>query len=307
MIQDLERPKKNFLRAIILILIADVVLTAQAVFVKLSSAYVSTNFLCFARSFINLLMLLIWVAIAKSAPKFKELFQTEYRSKHLIRSIAGTLAIYGFYYGINLLSLSSGTLLFYTFPLFVPIVSRVWLRVQIIPRMWWGLGVAFLGIIFVLRPGAGIFDLAAFIPLVGAVFAATAVVSMRTLHFTEPWEKIMAYYFTISVILTAIVTFFTTDLTQEIFNGKSLLFILGAGVFAALFQSLLTFASKYAPVRFLSPFVYLSFVFGVISETLIWHTAIHPGVIIGFLLIVVGTVVMVLLYPKDDLKFKEKK
>ncbi|MCB1080689.1 MAG: DMT family transporter [Chlamydiia bacterium] len=307
MIQHLERPQKNFPLAIMLILLADVMLAAQAVFVKLSSTYLSTNFICFARSFVNLVMLIFWVVFAPSAPKFSQLFQSDYKKKHFLRSGAGVAALYCFYYGINEMSLSSGTLLYYTFPIFVPLVSRLWLRVQIIPRMWWGIGVAFMGILFIFRPGSGLFDPVAFIPLLGAVFGAIAVVSMRTLHFSDPWEKIMAYYFTASVVVTALVLLFTADFTQEIFNVKSVLFVTLAGVFAALFQVFLTLASKWAPVRFLSPFIYISFIFGAVAEVMIWKRVIHPGVIVGFLLIVVGTILMVFLYPKEDLTFKEKK
>ena len=74
----------------------------------------------------------------------------------------------------------------------------------------------------------------------------------------------------------------------------------------------MTISAKFAPIRLISPLVYLSFVFGVIIQYFIWGERIADGVILGFCLIVVGTVLLIFLYPKDDLKFvklkeKEKK
>lgn len=60
MIQHLQRPKKRLSLAILLIIIASVFLAVQAMCVKLASSYLTTNFLTFARSFVNLVMLMIW-------------------------------------------------------------------------------------------------------------------------------------------------------------------------------------------------------------------------------------------------------
>jgi len=305
MIQHLNRPKKRIGLAILLIVIATVMLAIQAMFVKLASKELSTNFLCFVRMFVNVIMLMAWVALSPIAPQFKQLFKTTNISHHAVRSIFGVAAVYCFYYSITQLSLATGTLIFYSFPLFVPLVSRLWLKVKIVNRLWWGLGIAFLGLLIVLRPGKDLFNLMSLVPLVGAIFGGAAVVAVRTLNYTEPWERITAYYFTFGVIVTAIVLYFFPD-HDVIYMSKSFGYAVLAGVFAALFQVLLTIAAKFAPMRLISPFIYLSFIFGAIIQYVLWGQGVSIGVVLGFCLIVIGTALLVFLYPKDDLQFHSK-
>lgn len=275
-------------------------------FVKLASDYLSINFLTFARSLVNLILLLIWVTLSPTAPKISELFKTKNYRHHAVRSVFGVAALYCFYFSIYKLSLATGTLIFYSFPLFVPLVSRVWLRVKFVHRLWWGLGIAFIGLLFVIRPGEDLFNPLSIIPLIGAILVATAVVAVRTLHYTETWEGIMAYFFTLAVLVTAIVLYLFPD-GKEVYTFKSLSFAFLAGLFAAIFQFLITVSAKFAPMRLISPLVYLSFVFGAIIQFFIWGVGIPEGVILGFCLIVVGAVLLIFLYPKDDLKFVDRK
>ncbi|MDJ0652278.1 MAG: DMT family transporter [Simkaniaceae bacterium] len=158
MIQHLKRPKKRLFLAISLMVIAALSLAIQAMFVKLASDYLSTNFLTFARSIVNLILLLIWVALSPTAPKISELYKTKNYRYQAVRSVFGVAALYCFYFSINHFSLATGTLIFYSFPLFVPLVSRIWLRVEFVHRLWWGLGIAFIGLLFILETGESLFN-----------------------------------------------------------------------------------------------------------------------------------------------------
>lgn len=306
MIQHLKRPQKRLALAVGLMVAASVALAIQAACVKLASDYLSTNFLTFARSFVNLVVLLVWVACSPTAPKFSELFKTNNYKHHAVRSIFGVAALYCFYFSINNFSLATGTLIFYSFPLFVPLVSRMWLRVRFVHRLWIGLGIAFIGLLFVLRPGENLFNPLSLVPLLGAMLAATAFVAVRSLNYTEPWERITAYFFTLSVIVTAIVLHLFPD-GKEVYTFHSLGLAFFAGITAATFQVLLTISAKFAPMRLLSPIVYLSFIFGALIQYFLWGEKIAHGVILGFCLIVVGTILLIFLYPKDDLNFAPKK
>ncbi|MCB1082040.1 MAG: DMT family transporter, partial [Chlamydiia bacterium] len=306
MIQHLKRPQKRLILGMVLMVIASLVLAVQAACVKLASKELSTNFIVFARSLVNLIVLLVWVALSPTAPKFSELFKGKNYRYFAVRVIFGLAAVYCFYISINHFSLATGTLIFYSFPLFVPIISRIWLGVKLIRRLWWGLGIAFIGLLFVLRPGENLFNPLSFVPLVGAIFIATAFLAVRALRYTEPWERITAYFFTFSVIVSAVVLYLSPDRVEE-YSFYSLGLAGLAGFFAAIFQGLLTVAAKFAPMRFLSPFVYLSFIFGAVIQYFLWGESVAHGVILGFCLIVVGTILLVFLYPKEDLQFAQKK
>ncbi|MCB1109680.1 MAG: DMT family transporter [Chlamydiia bacterium] len=306
MIQADQRPQKRLGLGIFTVILATVALAIQAMFVKLASPDLSTNFICFSRTAVNFILLIGWILISPKTEKGKELYQTKRFGHHLIRSLAGVAAIYCFYYSITLLTLATGTLIYYSFPLFVPLISRVWLKITILKRLWWGLSVAFLGLLIVLHPGKELFDPLVLIPLLGAIVAAIAVIAMRILNYTEPWERITLYYFAIGVIVATIVLLLFPD-PNAVYTPRSLTYAVLAGVFGAIFQVALTFSAKFAPMRLISPFIYLSFIFGAVIQYIIWGQAVKMGEVIGFILIVAGTILLVFLYPKDDLQFHLKK
>lgn len=308
MIQHLERPEHNFRLAITLILVADLFCAMQAIFVKMASPYFSATALVFGRSVINLLLLYGWVLCTSGGKRFKTLYYAKVWKYHLIRSFSGVGAVFCLYYGLVLMPIGPATLLFFTFPIFIPLVARVWLRVALIHRLWWGLGISFIGILFVLHPGAGLFNPSALIPLLGAILGSTATVSIRVLHrYGESSDTIMAYFFTISVIISGVVVLITGDYSTDHLTLSSGLLVLLAGVFAALFQTVFTLSTKYATTRFLSPFIYGIFIFSAVADYFFWGKIPKMGTVFGFVLIAIGTVLMIFLYPKDDIKFVPKK
>ncbi|WP_420420840.1 DMT family transporter [Simkania sp.] len=303
MIQHLERPQHKFKLAVTLILIADLFCAIQAIFVKMASPYFSANTLVFGRCLVNLLMLYGWILFSTGGKGFKTLYRAKEWKLHLIRSVAGVGAVYCLYYGLALMPIGPATLLFFTFPIFIPIVARVWLRVAIIHRLWWG-----LGILFVLRPGAGLFNPAAFIPLLGAICGSVATVSIRVLHrYGEDTDTIMAYYFTAGVMVSGLILLFTREFLFETFTFATTSLIVLAGVFAALFQTVFTLSTKFATARFLSPFIYGIFIFSAVAEYFFWGKVPQMGTLWGFGFIAVGTILMIFLYPKDDIQFVPKK
>lgn len=308
MIQHLERPHHKFKLAVSLIILADFLCAMQAIFVKMASPYFSANTLVFGRCLVNLLMLYGWVLITTGGKGFKTLYRIKEWKYHLVRSIAGTGAVYCLYYGLALMPIGPATLLFFTFPIFIPIVTRIWLRVALIHRLWWGIGISFLGIVFVLRPGAGLFNAAALIPLLGAICGSIATVSIRVLHrYGESTDAIMAYYFTMGVVVSGLILLFTRDFLTETFTFANTSLIVLAGIFAAFFQTVFTLSTKFASTRFLSPFIYGIFIFSAVAEYFFWGKIPKMGTFFGFALIAIGTILMIILYPKDDVKFVSKK
>ncbi|MEM7174312.1 MAG: DMT family transporter [Chlamydiota bacterium] len=296
--------KKKLKVAIPLMLATAFFLSLQALFVKLISPRLSVNVLTFTRCLINLIVFLAWYLIRKRGRSWRVLVHTKQWKLHAIRAAAGIGAIYCFYYGVHLLSLSSATLLTFSFPLFVPIVARLWLKIKLFHRLWWGLGVSFAGLVFILRPEKGVFDAWALIPLLGALGVATAVISVRRLHYTEPTDRIMAYFFVIGTGISGLIMIIFPSWAKSTFSLYTLGIALLVGVLAVLCQTLLTLAMKYAPARLLSPFFYVTFVFGAGFDWLIFQQPLHLGIAIGFLLVVIGSGLVIAFYPKEDLIFK---
>lgn len=278
-------------------LLADLMIALQGASVKLAAEYFSSNFLVFIRFGLNLVFLLVWLGCNRKP--IKHTFYTTAWKYHAIRSLGGVGAIYGCYLGLVYLPISPATLLFFSFPVFTPLVTRIWLKIEIQPRLWWGLGMTFLGLVFVLKPGAGVFDFHAFIPLGGAVLAATAGVAVRKLHYTDSTNTILLYFFMTGVGVAGILQLFQIHLMHEVFHTKSVILLLLVGVFSTGFQWLYTAAARYGTARLLSPFLYLSFIFTTVEDIFIWKLPVHLGIVIGFFLLLAGTTLYVLMYPKE--------
>ena len=55
----------------------------------------------------------------------------------------------------------------------------------------------------------------------------------------------------------------------------------------------------------ISPFFYLTVIFSMVIDKLVWKNAISPVTLIGFVLIVVGAILLLVLYPKEDFIIKK--
>ncbi len=307
MIQHLERPQKRLGRAIGLMVLANLFCAIQALLVKEGAAHFTTNALVFGRCLVNLILLYGWVVCTQGRQGVRTLYATKALKYHCLRSLLGIGAMYCFYYALHFLTVSLATLILFTFPVFIPLVTRLWLKVKIVHRLWWGLALSFLGIILVLSPSGRFFQWAIFIPLIGAIFTSFSVVTVRVLHYhAESTSTIMAYFFSAGVVVSSLFFWGDGGVSARAITGRGVILVLSIGVAAAFFQTLVTLAAKYAPSRFLSPFIYGVFIFSALGDYWIWDTLPSWETGLGFVMICLGAAFMVLLYPKNDVTFIQK-
>src|SRR5262249_10197317 len=119
----------------------------------------------------------------------------------IVRGTVGMAAMYCFFFVIAKLGLAEALLLNYSLPLFIPLVERAWLGEPIPRGIWKPISIGLLGLVFILKPGLGLFQPVALIGALGAVFAATAQVGVRSLTRTESVTKIVFYFSIISTLV----------------------------------------------------------------------------------------------------------
>lgn len=173
--------------------------------------------------------------------------------------------------------------------------------------MWIGLTIAFVGVLFILRPDAGIINIGALIGLMGGLFGAVAMIGIRRLHHVgEPSPRIMAYFFT-SLMIVGFITSLLIPQTYSIeLTGKVIFYLVMVGLMTVGYQTCLTYAGKHAPMRLLMPFLYLTTIFTLFPDSYIWHDHLTWGIFLGIALIIIGTVLKVLLFPKHDVILNKK-
>jgi drug/metabolite transporter (DMT)-like permease len=230
---------------------------AMGAAVKIASASLPNAMLVFARSALGLVALLPWLVRLG-----RRNLATRHLREHVLRGLAGLGAMYCFFYAIAHLRLADAVLLNYSLPLFMPFIESVWLHEPFPRRLWWGVGLGFLGVVVILRPGPGIFQPAALAGLAAALFAAVAQVGVRRLTRTEPSSRIVFYFGLISTAVSAL------PLVREWRTPAPALWLtlVALGVLATGGQLLLTEAYAFAPAARVGPFIYTSVVFAGVFD-----------------------------------------
>jgi drug/metabolite transporter (DMT)-like permease len=229
--------------------------------VKVASEHLSNAMVVFLRNAFGLLALLPWLPRLGARG-----LRTSAWREHLVRGLAGLAAMYCYFYAIAQIGLAEAILLNYSLPLFMPLIARAWLGESVPPRLWPALGLGFLGILLILRPGVGVFRPAALAALLAAVLAALAQVGVRRLTRSEPITRIVFYFSLISAVVSGIplVKFWTRPA-----SGLWPVLI-SLGVLATLAQLLLTRAYAQAPAAQVGPFIYTSVVFAGLLDWFLW-------------------------------------
>ena len=162
------------------------------------------------------------------------------------------------------LPLTDAFALIMTTPLMVMVLSVPLLREKVTGHSWLAVLIGFCGALVVIRPGFGVFQWAAVLPLLSAAFFAFFQLGVRQLTSTHTPYDIL-FFVSVGPLLasSALVGFFWASPA-----GFSWLLMALMGVGAGLAQFLLIAALKHAPASLLAPFTYIqlisSTIFGII-------------------------------------------
>lgn len=162
---------QSMLAGIITILLTVFAMALTDAFVKFSSADMTLWQIYVCRS---VLALPVLVFLAKGQVWPKAVGWVTLRSLVLVTMY---LAIYA---AIPLLDLSIVAAALYTGPLFIVLLSTVFLREPISAMQWIAVALGFVGVLFVVRPSGADFTALSLIPVVAAFLYAVAAVLTRT-------------------------------------------------------------------------------------------------------------------------------
>lgn len=233
----------------------------MAASIKIASRSLPNTTVVFFRNAAGLLALLPWLV-----PLGWRGLGTRHLAEHLVRGLGGLASMYCYFYALARLPLADAVLLNYCLPLFLPMVEKAWLGEPVPRGLWRALGLGFAGLLLVLRPGFGLFQPAAVVGLLAAVFAAVAQVGVRRLTQTEPVTRIVFYFGAIATAGSALPLATGSWATPP---PPLWGVLLAAGVLATAGQLLLTRAYAQAPAAQVGPFIYTSVVFAGLLDWLL--------------------------------------
>src|SRR5262245_63819916 len=272
----------RFSLGVLLTVLAFLAVAVMSAFAKAASdTGLSAGVLVFFQNAISLALLLPWVLRGGVAG-----LKTRRPALHFIRAVGGLLSQYLLFVALKYIPLVDAVLLANAAPLFIPLITWLWLKQAIPAKLWASLGIGFVGIVLILQPGGQLFSWATPLALVAGACSDLALVAVGLLDTTEPPARILAYYFAISSVLTA--PFLVTDWTTP--GGWGWLWLGGVGVTMALAQLLLILAYDQASAAALSPFNYSVVVFSGLIGWLVWGQVPNVLSLVGVVLVCVAGV-----------------
>ena len=276
--------RDNLPRGAALMLAAALLFAVAGAIIKHVSEQLPNEMVVFFRSFFGLLALAPF--FLRHGPRH---YATRRLGAHLVRALAGLTAMYCYFYAISRLPLAEAVLLNYTAPLFIPLAALFWVGEPFGRKLWWPIGVGFVGIVLILKPGLSLLAPIALIGLASGLFSALAMAGIRKLTDTEPAIRVVFYFSLASTLVSALPLAWSWQTP----TANLWLPLILIGVFSTVAQILMTLGYAHAPAAQAGPFLYAIVVFAGIFGWALWEEV--PGWLsfAGTLLVVLAGVLTI--------------
>jgi drug/metabolite transporter (DMT)-like permease len=274
----------NLARGAALMLAAALLFAATGAIIKHVSAQLPNEMVVFFRSFFGLLALTPF--FLRHGPRT---YATQRLGAHLVRALAGLTAMYCYFYAIAHLPLAEAVLLNYTAPLFIPLAALFLVGEPFGRKLWWPIGIGFVGVGLILKPGLSLLAPIALIGLAAGLFSALAMAGIRKLTNTEPATRVV-FYFSLTSTLVAALPLAWRWQTPAADLWLPLILI---GVLSTLAQILMTRAYAHAPAAQVGPFLYAIVVFAGLFGWALWQEIPDWLSLAGTLLVILAGILAI--------------
>ncbi|HET6518299.1 MAG TPA: DMT family transporter, partial [Geminicoccaceae bacterium] len=215
------------LRGTLWILLSCLLFASSSALVKLLGQRLDTFEIAFFRSVLGLLMILPF--LLRAGPG---IFRTPHLGLHLVRALFGVAGMVSGFYAVTHLKLADAAALGFTTPLFLIVLAAVALGETVRARRWTATLIGFAGVLIMVRPGAGVVELAALVAVFGAFCAAVVKLLIKRLTATENHLTMLAWL----GLFTTAFTGLPAALAWQTPTASELLLLLALGAVSSLAQ-----------------------------------------------------------------------
>ncbi|GKU78823.1 DMT family transporter [Paenibacillus sp. L3-i20] len=202
-----------------------------------------------------------------------------------LRGVLGGLYMLAYFYTLAKMPLTDASILAHLSPIFVIILSGVFLKEQISRRTWSLLPIVFIGALLLIKPYQySSYSVYAIAGLLSAFFAAAAGISIRFLSKSHHAYEIV-FYFVATSTLVAVPFMWGQFVLPNVREG---LFLLLIGIISLLGQLILTKAFTYSNAVVVQVVSYFGIVLNTLFGFLFWEEVPDMITIIGGLFIIAG-------------------
>lgn len=200
----------------------------------------------------------------------------------IARSALGLTGVLFNIYAIDHMILSDADTLMKLNPFWTILLSLFFLREKIFKYQIIAMIVAIAGMLFVVKPEFSSAMIPSLIGLMSGIFAASAYTCVRALSTREAPYTIVFYFSFFSIIVLIPFTIFT----YEPMSWLQMLYLLGAGLSAAVGQIGITLAYSFAPAKDISIFTYASIIFTALFGFVLFGDSPDFYAMLGYVIII---------------------
>jgi drug/metabolite transporter (DMT)-like permease len=279
-------------RGVFFILASSFTFSIMSLLVKLLSKEIPSTEIVFFRSFIGLIILVIYIN------NHDYTFKAKNKKLLALRGFLGALGLLGFFYTVSKIKLGDASILMQSSPIYVVIFSAIFLKEKIKNYFYFILVFALIGTALIIKPD---FDFSSSIPsftgVLAAIFAGSAYVVVKRLSSDHSTYTIVLWF----VVASSIVSFPLMLPNFVIPNMKESILLILVGITSTISQILMTKAYRYEKASIVSILTYSVVLYNIFWGYLIWGEVLDVLSTIGGFLILASCISISYLNNKDKI------
>lgn len=244
--------------------------TLMVIAVKMLADSVPLGQIVFFRSAVALIPLVLYLILTDSFPSG---LSTKRPVAHIVRCLMGCIALFTSFASLAYLPMSHATIIGFLAPILSVILARFTLGEEVSKIRWFAVTFGFLGVLTLVLPKLTAITLnqayllGLLLAFSSAFFTSGAKIQTRSLALTENAGAI-AFYFALTCSIAGLGTIFWGWIQPNI---EQLIWLIGAGLAGGVAHIMMTLALQYDEVSKLAPFEYLSLIFAVLADVLLFN------------------------------------
>ncbi len=272
-------------RGIVLMLTAVFVFSVQDAVVKWLTADYPVMQVMFFRGVFGMIpcAVIVWRAGGWAKTRTRRL------GAHLWRGGTILAALITFYLAISRMPLADVVAIAFSAPLFMTALSVPLLGERVGARRWAAVLVGFVGIVIIVRPGAGVLGPAALLALASSVLFAVGMTVTRRLSRSESSATILLYFTLLNIVVGSAFMPFQWVTPP----AADALLLASVGLTGSIGAYLMFEAFRLTPVAVVAPFEFSALIWATLFGYLVWHEVPGPAVLWGAAVVVASNLYIV--------------
>jgi drug/metabolite transporter (DMT)-like permease len=267
------------LRAALLMFCSTMFFGLMVIAIRLASETLHTFEIAFFRNFFGLVAAL--PLLLRHGP---DLLKTTQLPRYGVRCLIGVVSMMAGFWAIGHLPLAQAVALSYSTPIFVTIAAVVFLHEQVRARRWIAVGLGFVGVLIIVRPGSANFSAGTLVALVAAVLSGIVSIQIKQLSQVDPADRIVFLTTLIWVPMSLLPALTVWEWPQ----GITWLWVVSAGAMGTAGHMLWTRALKLGDVSALTPISFTQLPIVALAGWLLFQEPVDRWTAIGATVIFVA-------------------